>query len=165
MYSLSILALGHYARPIATEYKYWALFALGTATGALLPDIDHENSRFGRYIQLWRLKRLHDFIEKKVGRNKKNRGPITNLTLNFLYVFKHGGITHTAIWNCVMLILFYLLKWYIHGEYGYFYSMIWWSFATGVSFGCVTHLFGDDVTGHRLGMLFWPFYIRSKKIN
>ncbi len=62
-------------------------------------------------------------------------------------ILKHGGITHTVLVNLIIVGLAY---WHQS------------DFLYGVAFGCMTHIYADDVTGNKLPMMWFPFNKRGK---
>jgi inner membrane protein len=122
IYSATLVVAGRYV----PDMKDTLNLIIGIWIGSLLPDIDHEKSILGRFSPIpW----LHKIL-KKIG----------------IHLFKHGGITHTALVNIIILILAYL----------YNSSLLW-----GIAFGYFTHLYIDDATGNKLQMLWFPFKSRK----
>ena len=95
----------------------------GVVFGAMLPDIDHKNSILGKILPLHL---LHSLFKK----------------IN-IYIFKHGGITHTVFANLILFSLAFYFKSYA---------------LCGISFGYFTHIYIDHITGNKLPMLYFPFY-------
>lgn len=121
LYSLTMVVLGSTIdlNTIITEQQMSFIGCL--FIGALLPDIDHQNGTLCKLIPLYM---LHNIFKK----------------MN-IWIFKHGGITHTILANSIM----FYFAWKLES-----YSLY------GLGIGYTTHLYIDHVTGNKLGMLWFP---------
>lgn len=127
-YSITLLGAGFgaYKLGVRLNANDILLLCVGGGVGSLLPDIDHKNGTLSKLIPLYI---LHNIMKKcKV------------------YIFKHGGITHTILVNVWIFILAYIYK-----------SLL----VAGIAIGCMTHLYIDNLTGNKLDMLWWP--LKNKK--
>ena len=97
---------------------------VGIGVGSLLPDLDHKNSILGRYSPI---PLLHNLFRRMK-----------------IYIFKHGGITHTILINIWIFIFAYIFK-----------SLL----VAGIAFGYATHLYVDNLDGNKLNMLYWPLIL------
>jgi hypothetical protein len=134
VYSVALFGAGLYIGEIEQEINNIVGFCIGAIVGSTFPDIDHRESQLGNIFPLWKLNDLHKkIVDKRRGKGKKKK------YVN--YIFRHGGITHTAIFTAWIFIAAGIVK----------------SFAlAGLGFGHMTHLYIDHVTGNKLPMLWWP---------
>jgi len=100
---------------------------VGVFAGSLLPDVDHKNGTLSKIIPLYL---LHNILKKIK-----------------IYIFKHGGITHTILINSWVFILAYIYK-----------SLL----IVGIGVGYATHIYIDHITGNKLNMLWWPIKIKRR---
>lgn len=110
------------------NYQDLAVFIVSGLIGGLLPDIDHQKATMSKVIPLYLLHKL--FRKFKI------------------YIFKHGGITHTILINSI----FYIWYWWT-GE------VIW----LGLGIGYSSHLYIDHVDGNKLNMLWYPFHRKKRR--
>ena len=136
MYSVILFGAGIYVGMIPPSTTSAIGFAIGSLVGATFPDIDHRESQLASIFPLWKLNDIHKRWAAK--RKKKYRN----------FIFRHGGITHTAIFTAWLFIF------------------AWWyksSALLGLGFGHLTHLYIDHITGNKLPMLWWPLFERRGK--
>lgn len=121
-YSLILLGAGfQLSEYVSFEQKELFEICVGVGVGSLLPDIDHKNATLSKIIPLYL---LHNVLKKLK-----------------IYIFKHGGITHTILVNLCIFIMAYVLK-----------SLL----IAGIGVGYMTHIYSDDLTGNKLSMLWLP---------